>query len=183
MVPPRQPRQEDPLSHVIPKREVPVRVSLASGDVLSGLVFLDFIDVIHRGEQTLLDKFNDDYEWFPVRIGETTEIVNRERVVLVEPGHGLPAELMRKDSAAVFRRESVGVRLSSGALLEGRIEMDLPDEFCRVSDFLNFPQNFFALETENGPVLVAKRHVITLQAREAPPAVPGMRDAGIGERA
>jgi len=172
------------MSHVIPKREVPVRVTLESGDLLVGRVFLDYIDVIHRGEQTLLDKFNDDSGWFPARNADgAIEIVNRARVVLVEPGDGLPADLVRKESGAVFRRESVGVRLSSGAVLEGHIAMDLPDEFCRVSDFLNFPQDFFALETADGPVLVAKRHVAALQPQEAPPAVPGVTDAGIGERA
>jgi hypothetical protein len=172
------------LSHVIPKREVPVRIHLATGEVLSGVMFLDFIDVIHRGEQTLLDKCNDDYQWFPLRMRDgTTEIVNRNRVVLVEPGDGLPEELVRKESGGVFRREAVGVRLAAGRMMEGRIAMDLPDEFCRVSDFLNFPQDFFALETETGPVLVAKHHVVALRALEAPPAVPGMRDAGIGEHA
>ena len=48
--------------------------------------------------------------------------------------------------------------------------MDLPDEFCRVSDFLNFPEAFFAVETEEGPVLVSKRRATTLTPHEEPPA-------------
>jgi hypothetical protein len=48
--------------------------------------------------------------------------------------------------------------------------MDLPDEFCRVSDFLNFPDAFFAVETDEGPVLVSKRHAATLTPHEQPPA-------------
>jgi hypothetical protein len=50
--------------------------------------------------------------------------------------------------------------------------MDLPDEFSRVSDFLNFPEDFFALETERGPVLVSKEHVVCLLPHERPPAAP-----------
>jgi len=139
---------------------------------------------LETGEQTLLDKFNDDYQWFPLRdVDGGVLIVNRNRVVLVEPGPDLSPDLVRKESGAVFRRESVAVRCDGlGATLHGQIAMDLPDEFCRVSDFLNFPQDFFALETESGPVLVGKQHVVSLRALEAPPSVPGLQDTGVGER-
>ncbi|GJM44441.1 MAG: hypothetical protein DHS20C21_12830 [Gemmatimonadota bacterium] len=172
------------MSHVIPKREVGVQIHTVSGDLLQGEVFLDFIDVIHRGEQTLLDKFNDDFDWLPLRSREGfTEIVNRDWIVSVEPARGLPLELVRKESGEVFRRELVLVRLASGRSIDGRLAMDLPDEFSRVSDFLNFPQNFFALETDDGPVLIAKRHVLNLRALEAPPAAPGGSESGFGETA
>ncbi len=170
------------MSHTIPKREVQARVHLRSGEPLEGQLFLDFIDVIHRGEQSLLDKLNDDYHWMPIRIADgTTEIVNRSLVTLVEPVGELPVELVRKEGSGVFREESVRVTLITGDVFDGRIAMDLPDEFSRVSDFLNFPQSFFALETAKGPILVAKEHVAHLQALEAPPTVPDAR--GIEERA
>jgi len=162
--------REEPLSHVIPKRKVAVRLRLASGERLEGSVFLDYIDPIHRGEQTLLDKFNDDSSWFPLATALGVEMVNRENVWLVEPGDGIPAEKVRRETSPVFRTERVTVRLPDGTLLEGRIAMDLPDEFSRVSDFLNFPEDFCALETEVGPVLVAKRHAATLLPHEKPPA-------------
>ncbi|MBZ0269392.1 hypothetical protein K8I85_14655 [bacterium] len=170
------------MSHVIPKRAVAVRIHLDTGEEVSGRVFLDFIDVIHRGEQTLLDKFNDDYPWFPMRRDDGgMHIVNRNRIVLVEPGEDLPPELVRKEGGGVFRCESVAVVFTDDRdELEGQIAMDLPDEFCRASDFLNFPQDFFPLETEDGPVLVAKRHVVALRVLEAPPAAPGLRDARVG---
>jgi len=170
------------VSHVIPKRDVAVHIRMDTGEEASGHVFLDFIDVIHRGEQTLLDKFNDDYHWFPMRRADgSMHIVNRDRVVLVEPGDDLPSELVRKESGGIFRCESVAVTFTEDhEELEGQIAMDLPDEFCRASDFLNFPQDFFPLETEDGPVLVAKRHVVALRALEAPPAAPGLRDAHAG---
>ncbi len=171
------------MSHVIPKRQVPVRLHLDSGEIVDGVVFLDFIDVIHRGEQTLLDRFNDDYLWFPLKRGEETSIVNRERVVMAEPGPDLPDERVRKHGEGVFRRESVTIHLRGERQRSGFIAMDLPDEFCRASDFLNFPQEFFALETETGPVLVAKRHLLRLVAHEAPPVVPDSQDSGVGERA
>jgi hypothetical protein len=171
------------VSHVVPKREVPVRVRVVTGDVFEGVVFLDYIDTIHRGEQTLLDKLNDEHVWFPLRAADgTVDIVNRARVTHLEPGPGLKVELVRKESAEVFREERVTVRLATGQLLVGRIAMDLPDEFSRVSDFLNFPQNFFALETDEGPVLVSKEHVVSLVPHEKPP-VPGGATDEIGERA
>jgi hypothetical protein len=159
------------MNHVVPKREVPVRIRLASGESRTGSVFLDFIDVIHRGAQTLLDKLNGESNWLPLRIGPGIEVLNRESVVLVEPGDGLDPALVRRATSAVVRRESVTVHLPSGTL-EGLLAMDLPDEFSRVSDFLNFPEAFFALEMIEGPVLVAKRHISSLVPHEGPPAVP-----------
>lgn len=160
------------VSHVIPKRQVAVRLRLTNGERLEGGVFLDYIDPIHRGEQTLLDMFNSESPWFPLRTVDGVEVVNRRQVLLVEPGDGIPPELVRKDSAAVFRRERVTLRVGDGLVLSGLIAMDLPDEFSRVSDFLNFPEDFFAVERSEGPALVSKHHATALTPHEKPPAAP-----------
>ena len=171
------------MTGVIPKRRVSVRMHLVGGERLRGEVFLDYIDVIHRGEQTLLDKFNDDYPWFPVALESAggMEILNREKVMLVEPGDGIPPDLVRKEDSPVFRRERVTLEIAGERTLSGHIAMDLPDEFSRVSDFLNFPKNFFALETEDGPVLVSKSHVVSLVPHEKPPVLPDETESEIGE--
>jgi hypothetical protein len=171
------------MTGVVPKRKVAITVRLSSGEERQGSVFLDYIDVIHRGEQTLLDKFNDDYPWFPFLAERGVEIVNRELVTQVEPGDGVPTELVCKENSPVFRREFVTIGLVDGRRVEGRIAMDLPDEFSRVSDFLNFPQNYFAVETSTGPVLISKRHVRALVPHERPPALPDSAAAQVGERA
>lgn len=178
------PGREGKMSGTVPKRKVSARIRLVSGEERRGSLFLDFIDVIHRGEQTLLDKFNDDYAWFPIVLadGGGVEIVNRDLVAQVEPDRGVAVELVRKENSPVFRLESVAVELADGTRLDGRIAMDLPDEFSRVSDFLNFPQNFFALETSSGPILVSKRHVKVLVPHEEPPALPDLSKSRIGER-
>lgn len=169
------------MNHVVPKRKVAARVRLTTGESLHGNVFLDYIDPIHRGEQTLLDMFNSESAWFPMETGEGVDVVNRQHVVLVEPGDGIPPGLVRKENSPVFRRERVTLR--AGELtLRGQIAMDLPDEFSRVSDFLNFPDDFFAVETEDGPVLVAKQHSTALTPHEIPPAVPA-NDPELEERA
>ncbi len=171
------------MSHVIPKRKISVELHLDSGDRVEGHVFLDFIDVIHRGEQTLLDKLNDDYEWFPLARPDGVEITNRRCVVTVEPGDGVPDAMIRKENSPVFRREEVTVKLIGDRRLSGQIAMDLPDEFSRVSDFLNFPQSFFALERSEGPVLIAKGHVLAIHAHERPPVMPDGDDAVLEEDA
>ena len=126
------------MSQIIPKRKVEVRIHLVTGECLPGIVFLDYIDVIHRGEQTLLDKFNDDYSWFAMNTAEGggLAILNRDHVVYVESEAGLSPALVRKENSPVFRRERVTLRLPNDRTLTGRIAMDLPDEFSRVSDFL-----------------------------------------------
>jgi hypothetical protein len=158
------------LSNVVPKREVPVRIRLASGEVRTGTVFLDFIDVIHRGAQTLLDKLNGDSEWLPLRGSAGIEVLNRAGIVLMESAEGAAAEYVRRDTSSATRREAVSVSIP-GDVLQGHLAMDLPDEFSRVSDFLNFPDAFFALETPRGPVLLAKRHVSGLVPHGAAPDV------------
>ncbi|HET9887942.1 MAG TPA: hypothetical protein VFR10_10545 [bacterium] len=171
------------MSSVIPKRKVAVRLRLDTGEERRGSLYLDYIDVIHRGEQTLLDKFNDDYPWFPfLTVEGQVEILNRDWVSQVEPGEGISQQLVRKENSPVFRRERVTLTLVDGRHLDGHIAMDLPDEFSRVSDFLNFPQNFFALEAAHGPVLVSKRHVKALTPHEEPPALPGSTKTRIGEK-
>jgi hypothetical protein len=159
------------VSHVIPKRKVGVRLRLSNGESVHGRVFLDYIDPIHRGEQAILDLFNNESPWFPIETVEGMIVVNRARVVLVEPGEGVPPALVRKESTPVFRRELVSLRTGQGLTLDGHIAMDLPDEFSRVSDFLNFPEEFFAVETASGPVLVGKQHVTALVPHEEPPAI------------
>ena len=138
-----------------------------NGDTVAGHAFLDYIDVIHRGDQTLLDKLNDDFPWFPVNgDDDDVEILNRRHVVLVQPGPDVPANLVRPElegKARHYRCESAMLRLESGLTLEGRIPMDLPEEFSRLSDFLNFPQDFFTVETDEGPVLVSKAPQATQQ--------------------
>lgn len=174
------------MDHVIPKRKVAVLVRLRNGETVAGHVFLDYIDPIHRGDQTLLDKLNDDFPWLPVSgDANDVEILNRRHVVLVQPGTGVEPDLvrprMREQAGGHVRNERVTLRLDSGLTLEGRLPMELPEEFARVSDFLNFPEDFFALEADSGPVLVSKRHVLSLVPHDRSPALPG--DAGRGERA
>lgn len=165
------------MSHVVPKRKVASRVRLTTGEVIEGSLFLDFIDPIHRGEQTLLDKFNGESPWLPLLTPDGVIVVNRDRTALVEPGEGVPAAMVRRENSPVFRRERVTLR-AGDRTLDGQIAMDLPDEFSRVSDFLNFPDLFFAVETADGPVLVSKRHAVLLTPHERPPAAtrPGDED-------
>lgn len=157
------------MSHVVPKRKVAARIRLAGGETVLATAFLDFIDPIHRGEQTLLDKLNGESVWIPVAGADGVTIVNRDRIALVEPGEGVPDAMVRRENSPVFRRERVTLKVGDRTL-RGMIAMDLPDEFSRVSDFLNFPDEFFAVETGDGPVLVSKRHTTTMNVHEPPPA-------------
>jgi len=157
------------VSHVVPKRKVASRIRLTTGETIDGSIFLDFIDPIHRGEQTLLDKLNGESLWLPLLTGSGVQMLNRDRIVLLEPGDGVPPPIVRREDSPVFRRERVTVN-AGDRTLDGLIAMDLPDEFCRVSDFLNFPDAFFAVETDEGPVLVSKRHAVMLTPHEQPPA-------------
>ena len=111
------------------------------------------------------------------------QIVNRRRIVTAVPGETAAAELVSTGSAPVFRREEVTLRLAGGEEIDGRIAMDLPDEFSRVSDFLNFPQSFFALERPGGTVIVAKEHVFGIVPHEKPPVLPAGHDVPAEESA
>jgi len=172
---------------VIPKRKVAVLVRLRNGETVAGHVFLDYIDAVHRGDQTLLDKLNDDFSWFPLSGDDgDVEILHRRHVELVQPGPDVPSDWVREDleaSAEHYRSETVTLRLESGLTLHGRIAMDLPEEFSRISDFLNFPQDFFAVETDDGAVLVSKTHVFSLAPHDSPPALPSDAGRGGEERA
>jgi hypothetical protein len=61
------------------------------------------------------------------------------------------------------------VRLDGGETLEGVLQMELPEGFNRVSDYLNGPEDFFPLATPDGAYLVNKHRVREVQLFRASP--------------
>ena len=82
---------------------------------------------------------------------------------------GFDPEWVCPPTYSVTREERVSVRFRSGLELEGLLRMELPEMLNRASDFLNGPEDFFALMTADGVVLVNKRAVFDTRVYESSP--------------
>ena len=124
----------------------------------------------HEGPETLLERLNSADRVIPFerRSDDSILLLNRLEIEYVRPHpNALPMLIC---PGRVNREERVGVRLKSGDAMIGLLRMELPDWFNRASDFLNGPEHFFPLATDQGVVLVNKLCVITTRLYEASPA-------------
>ena len=61
------------------------------------------------------------------------------------------------------------MRLDDGTMLDGVIQMELPEDLNRASDFLNGEGDFFPLVTLDGTVLINKSRMIDMQVFQESP--------------
>lgn len=107
---------------------------------------------------------------FPLEDGESgVLLVNPLDVEGVQPAEGTPTELVRRESFGPLREERIRVRFRSGTELEGIVRFELPQNLNRVSDFLNGPESFYALDTPEGVWLVHKRLVCSTRLFQESP--------------
>ena len=151
----------------VPKRRIPVQLTLVGGSRLHVQLFLAPLTSGHVGEERVEDLLNGSHDFLPaheVGSGETL-LLNRSALVVARVTHGevtdLPGEV--GDGA----EHAVQVYLLDGTSLEGRICYARPESSARLSDFLNEPAPFFELQSSEGTVFVSKRHVARI-TEEAP---------------
>lgn len=125
----------------------------------------------HDGPETLLERLNAPDRVIPFECKDDDEILllNRLEIEWVLPAPPTAPELICPPTYQVTREERVRLRLRSGETMVGLLRMELPEWFNRASDFLNSPEHFFPLITEQGVVLVNKLCVLSTRLYEASP--------------
>ena len=141
------------------KYRMPVQLSIAGGPAITGWVSMSRHSEFRSGPQTLLERLNERVRVVPVVEGETTHLVTRALIEWAEPAPGVDAALVGPSAFAVTREERAHVRLRSGEVLEGLIEMEMPQGYNRTSDFINGENDFFPLGCGERTLLVNKRRV------------------------
>lgn len=146
---------------------LPVTLAVSGGGDLCGWVSLSRHSEFRSGPQTLLERLNERVRVVPVVEREVTTLVTRALIEWAEAAPGVDAALLGPAAFVVTREEHAVLRLRSGRVLEGIIEMEMPEGLNRTSDFINSGDDFFALLCGERTLLVNKRRVrdVRLDAR------------------
>ncbi len=155
----------------IEKIQVPVRVVQPGAENISGYFAVAPQAEQHDGPESVLDLLNAPTRMLPfVRAADgTVLLVSRLGIDWIEADASVEQALVRPRSYLVTREERVQVRLGNGRRIEGLLQMELPEQYNRASDFLNSAEDFFALLTPGTTVLVNKVHVSGVRLYEASP--------------
>jgi hypothetical protein len=155
----------------VQKLRASVRVLLVGDPPIDGVLCLAPYARFHDGPQTLLELLNSGDRMVPLEGGEegTVRLITRSEIVWVAPHSGVEARLQRHTSFQVTNEEQVRIRLVDGTSLDGLLQLELPSEFNRASDFLNMTDDFFALESVDGLRFINKLRVREVRLFTASP--------------
>ena len=153
----------------IEKIRVPVRLARIGAPPWVGCLSLMPLAELHEGPETLLERLNASARILPLELGddEGVLLVTRLHIQWVEAGPEVEERLVRVAPYMATREEHVRLSMTGGESFEGILAMEMPNEFNRASDFLNGPDDFFALRTATGTRLVHKACVVDVQVRNA----------------
>ncbi len=141
----------------VDKLRVNLEVAEPGREPMRGMVSLAPRTSLHAGPETVLDLLNSKQRVIPVtRPDGGTVIFTRLQIAWVRVAADLEPQLVWPESYRVSREESVLVEMEDGSRLAGRIQMELPADLNRTSDFLNGPGDFYPLVARAGIYLVNK---------------------------
>ena len=131
---------------------------LSDGESLEGVVFLSH----YKGHDSRPESVGEHLEregFMPLMTADRTILLNVERAVAVKVGR--EGEVDRNFEALAVRH-AVTVRMWDGRTITGDLFADLPEEACRVKDYLNQPGRFMRLFLEDGVVYLNRKFVLTV---------------------
>ena len=166
------------MTSYVEKIRVPVRVSQGGMPPVEGELALGPQAEFHPGPETLLECLNKPSRVIPVQRDDDgrTLLLNRDDIEWLAADPAVASSLVCPPTYLVTHQENVGVRLTSGASLEGQLQIELPEHLNRASDFMNGPEDFFPLLTPFGVLLVNKRRVSSMELHSASPGPPFASD-------
>ena len=124
----------------------------------------------HSGAETVIDVLNSDLRVIPVtRPDGSTVLYTRLQIAWVRTATDVEQALVWPGTYRVTKEEQVLVEMEDGSRLAGRVQMELPEDLNRNSDFLNGGEDFFPLLARAGTYLVNKAKVRATALFEASP--------------
>ena len=155
----------------IEKIRVTVRVSRPGEPVMEGALSLSPHSEFHAGTETLLELLDPPAGFIPFQrtADDAVLLLSRPDIQWVMAGPGVDPEQVRPRTFRFTREERVRVRLRDGEELDGLLQMELPENVNRVSDYLNGPERFFPLTTRKGVFLIHKAAVREIRLYDSSP--------------
>jgi hypothetical protein len=144
---------------------------------MDGIISLAPQARFHLGPETILERLNAPDRVIPFLRSKDGAMLMLSRMNLewVRPGPAVEPTLIGPGTYMVTREERVRVRFKSGNEVEGLLQMELPPDVNRCSDFLNGHEDFFALDTLKGVTLINKLEVLETRVYESSPLPVGSR--------
>lgn len=132
-----------------------ISLLLADNSTLDGVVFLSHYKDHNSAPESAGELLNRA-AFIPVNGPDGIVLVNVEKIVKATvPRRGE----LEENAETLGVRHMVNIRMLDGSSVKGEFLIDLPEESCRVKDYLNKPDRFFRLIPE-GSVLYVNRHYI-----------------------
>ena len=144
------------------KQRVSATLTLAPGTSVSGSFFVAGQTLNHEGSELSGDLLNCQAGFFPVELGDgTTVLYNRMHLVAValEPG---VSEAERDPGYDVATQRHVGMLLSTGMRIKGRVAVYAAPGRDRLSDYARSTQAFRYVVTQKNTLIINAAHIVEL---------------------
>lgn len=139
---------------------MPARVTLAEGMVIQGELHLQPRVPYHDGAELPVELLNRPDAFFVMNLpgGDVVFVAKDQVASLAHLEHetGLDTDPERQSVARIFAFE---VMMVGGQEHRGMVASELPPTRARALDFLNAPERFFALHTNDGILCLNRRFV------------------------
>jgi hypothetical protein len=151
------------------KRQMPVTLWVHPEGRVVGSMFLTFPSSESDGGERPADVINRDVDFLVFNLEDTDEIrfYNKGSIIRVEYWDGSPEEQSG-------RPQPCRITMMDGALFDGEIRKQLPEEHSRLYDYMNDTrERFLNLHLGAGNVaLINKSYIVSISSIELTSAVP-----------
>ncbi len=139
-------------------RRIAANVSLSEGMTIQGDLHVQVLAATHDGPETPLEMLNRREPFFPMTLasGDVIFVAKAQVSVVACRPEAVPTDPER-DSAA--RHTGLDVMMRGGAELRGFANVELPPTRGRALDYLNAPEAFFSMVTQDFTLLINRAHV------------------------
>lgn len=144
------------------KQRISATLTLAPGTSVSGSFFVALQTSTHEGAERIGDLLNAQAGFFPFELRDgTTVLYNRMHLVAValEPG---VTEAERDPGYDVATHRHVGMLLSTGMRVKGKVAVYAAPGRDRLSDYARWPQTFRYVVTQKNTLIINATHIVEL---------------------
>jgi hypothetical protein len=146
----------------IPKLTVPVVLHVVPASEIQGDIFLDFSSSQGTSVQHVLEYFNTDSPFFPLRTDSGSVLVSKHSILWIEVPL-LLKEFQEETSVKLAERREVLIQTDEIEEIKATIVLDLPEAYGRTLDLLNKKENFIVMIRSETLMILNLHHVTKIQ--------------------
>jgi hypothetical protein len=144
------------------KHRISATLTLAPGTSVSGSFFVAAQTSNHEGAERIGDLLNAQTGFFPFELRDgTTVLYNRMHLVTVALDSGV-TEAERDPGYDVATHRHVGMLLSTGMRIKGKVAVYAAPGRDRLSDYARAPQVFRYVVTPKNTLIINAGHIVEL---------------------